>query len=303
MTHSDERISQTLSQLYATQPARYAAERLFSSWEEMAEFFVSVFANSTASLAVALDVSRGTLAAVYDVEGAPVPTMDVLARATASGGVSEGYERLALVFRALTFQSPPALPTMLPSKVRSLLEELRFNSTDSLTVFDSYDITSRNDQTVVRLMLTEYFMPLDYVRDIGAMRGLRAEDARALYSLGVPAGYAVEASRSKYLSGAGLKPPTTASFGSVYGRLHAALGNTMNTMPVAWHVAGLYLEGVPASYAAAGTGRGVADIVGLWEAAVPEGYVRDAGAAIPAAVVLRGHRDGITAEYLREVMA
>lgn len=306
MGHPDARVEQTLTELGAPRSARIGAERLFSSWEEMAEFFVTVFADTPVSIVVAMDVSRGVLRSSYEVDGEDISTMGTLGLAVESGGtLSESRHRVAAVLRALTFQSPPALATMTRERLSPLWEELRYHDDEALGAFDSYDIMSGADRRNVSHMLSEHRLPLSYVRDIAGMPGLYPDGVKAFYSLGVPAEYAVEVTRSlghlrswEFYEGTA---PTERTIGPMFKRLKMVLGDSVSGMAVTWHVAALYLEMVPAAYAVAGAGRAAADIVHLHEQDVPETYLRAVGPHVSAADILRGYRDGIAPEYLREL--
>lgn len=312
MGHPDNRIEHMLTSLGALSAARRAASSLFTSWSEMAEFFVTVFSNTPASLIVGLDVARGDLSASYDFDGESVSTMAVLALAAESGGtLSEDRERIAAVFRALTFQSPPALTSMSVKDVSQLWEDLRYTTFEQLEAYDSYDITDRGDRWNVFQMFATHRLPVQYVRDISHMRARYADGVKALYSVGVPANYAVEVANSLqddcYPEGLDKdsfwsQASTAKAIGRMYKRLSMAIGGSSSSMAVSWHIAALYLENVPASYARAGAGRFVADIVRLEEAGVAEDYVRAVGPSAPVADVLRAFSDGIPAEYLREVV-
>lgn len=303
MGHPDARVEQTLTELGASRAARIGAERLFSSWEEMAEFFVTVFGDTPVSLVVSMDVSRGALRSSYDVDGVSISTMGTLGLAVASGAtLSEDRRRIAAVFRALTFQAPPALAAMTPERLSPLWEELRYFDIEGLGAFDSYDIMSGADRRNVSFMLSEHRLPLRYVKDIAGMSGLYPDGVKAFYSLGVPAEYAVEVTRSighlrtwEFYEGVA---PTEKTIGSMYGRLKMVLGGSASTMAVTWHVAALYLETVPAAYAVAGAGRAAADIVRLHEAEVSADYLRAVGLDVRVADILRGYREGVSAEYL-----
>lgn len=278
----------------------------------MAEFFVTVFSNTPASLIVSLDVARGDLGTSYDFDGESISTMAVLALAAESGGtLSEDRGRIAGVFRALTFQSPPALTSMSVKDVSQLWEDLRYTTIEQLEVYDSYDITNRGDRWDVFQMFATHRLPVQYVRDISYMSGRYADGVKALYSLGVPASYAVEVANSLqgdcYPEGWDKdsfwsQASTASAIGRMYKRLSMAIDGSSSSMAVSWYIAALYLENVPASYARAGAGRFVADIVKLEEAGVAENYVRAVGPSAPVADVLRAFSDGIPAEYLREVV-
>lgn len=306
MGHPDARVEQTLTELGAARAARRGAERLFSSWEEMAEFFVTVFADTPVSIVVAMDVSRGALRTSYEVDGEDISTMGTLGLAVESGGtLSESRGRIASVFRALTFRTPPALATITSGRLSPLWEELRYHDDEALAAFDSYDIMNGADRRNVLHMLSEYRLPLSYVRDIAGMPGLYPDGAKALYSLGVPAEYAVEVTRSlghlrswEFYDGTA---PTERTIGSTFKRLRMVLGDSAGQMTVTWHVAALHLEIVPASYAAAGAGRAAADIAHLYEQDVPETYLRAVGPYVSVTDILRGYRDDIAPEYLREL--
>lgn len=306
MGHPDARVEQTLTELGAARAARRGAERLFSSWEEMAEFFVTVFADTPVSIVVAMDVSHGAMRPSYEVDGEGISTMGILGLAVESGGtLSESRGRIASVFRALTFRTPPALATITSGRLSPLWEELRYHDDEALAAFDSYDIMNGADRRNVSLMLSEYRLPLSYVRDIAGMLNLHPYGAKALYSLGVPPEYTIEVSRSVGHLGVrdfyGDMMPTEKSIGSTFNRLKMVLGESTDQATVTWHVAALHLEMVPASYAAAGAGRAAADIVHLHEQDVPETYLRAVGPYIGVTDILRGYRDGIAPEYLREL--
>lgn len=306
MAHPDPRVEQALATLSASETERSGAEQLFQTWEQMAEFFMTVFSDAPALLVLAVDVSSSRLRSSYEVDGVDVPTLGLLRLAVMSGGtLSEDRERIALVFRALIFADPGVISIGKAAEVFRLWEDLRYFDTEGLRVFDSYDITSSRDRAFVHAMLQEHRIPCWYVRDIAGMPGLYPAGAKAFHSLGVPAKYAVEVAQA--LAGIptrdfyGGDTPTPQAIGSTFERLKTELGDSVGQMTVTWHISALYLELVPAAYAAAAGGRAVVEIVHLHGSGIPESYLRAVGPCVKSADVLRGYRDGIAAEYLREL--
>jgi hypothetical protein len=305
MGHPDALVERTLTSLGAGRSARLAAGRLFDDWAEFAEFFVQVFSNTPVSIVVSLDVQKGVLRSFYDDSDSHLYTMDLLTFAQESGGaLSEDRHRIAAVFRAMTFLSSEKLADADAARdIAPLWEKLRYFSTDQLAVFDSYDIMDSRDLWNVEQMFSQHRLPFDYVRDISFMPGLYPVAVKHLWSLGVPANYAVTVAPSiqQPTKGRSHLLPSTQSIGSLYRRLHLALGDTQSSMTATWYIAALHMELVPAEYAVACAGRTVADIVKLYEAGVPGAYVEAVGEALRTRHVLQGHADGIAAEYLCEL--
>lgn len=301
MVHSDARIERVLATLNASAEARTAALDLFESYDEFAAFFATIFADYPAGFAVISDLAEGRLRSGYGVEQDIVPTLVFLELAH-DAGLAENTPRIASFFRMCIALHPHRA---FDARTVSLAYDRIWQvDLDQFVVFQSYDILDLTDAFFVEASLVLYSLPLSYVVEGSAFTQYGAAALHAMYSHGVPIEYAngVESayswSENKYNM-----PPTFEvhkQFPRLAASLHPQVYSGQDAPAPAWHIVPLYLNLVPVEYAKTVVCRTASDTILLFEAGVPAEYVMQLG-DLDTAAVLAGHKDGLAAEYLREL--
>lgn len=299
MVHSDARIERVLATLNASTEARTAADDLFETYAEFADFHTTIFADWPAGLAVAADLVDGRLRSGYGVEQDIIPALAFLDAAYIAGFTEDG-PRVAAFFRmSIALHPHRALDAHGVSQAYDRVASL---SVAEFAAFHSYDIMDLTDGFFVETCLSLFSLPMPYVIAAAPFTRYGAACVHAMYSHGVPIEYAVTVESAYGWGENKYKTPPVAEVRRQFPQLAASLhASSHGETPIpAWHIVPLYLNLVPAEYAKTVVCRTAADTIAMYEAGVPAQYAETL-ADLGTAAILDGHKNGLAAEYLREL--